>query len=270
MNKVILIISVFILFSCNKATDKQGGPVNPVNSTGPKIEKAYISFRIGVPHWTSKERSNEILGLFDKYKGVTDEVTFFTSETHAPFPPEVIRQRTILLKELMAQIRKKGYKTGINILTSIGHHEENLENSLKGDYTPMANIDGKICRGSFCPNDENLRKYIQNIYQYSTKANPDYIWIDDDVRFGHMPIGYGCFCDHCLEIFEKETGTKYTRESLKKALNEGPIEEKLKVRKEWLQHNRNTISRLFELIEKTVHEINPKLPLGFMTGDRFF
>jgi len=53
-------------------------------------------------------------------------------------------------------------------------------------------------------------------------------------------------------------------------MDEGPVEEKLKLRKEWLQHNRNTISRLFVLIEKTVHEVNPDMPLGFMTGDRFF
>ena len=85
-----------------------------------------------------------------------------------------------------------------------------------------------------------------------------------------MPIGLGCFCDNCLKIFEKEFGTRYTRESLKKALNEGLVEDKLKLREAWLQHNRNTIARLFTLIEKTVHDINPAMPLGFMTGDRFF
>jgi hypothetical protein len=134
----------------------------------------------------------------------------------------------------------------------------------------MTNIDGQICNGSFCPNDEKMWEYIRTIYQLTTRANPDYIWIDDDVRFGHMPIGFGCFCDNCLNIFEKETGRKFSRETLKKALNEGPVEEKLKLREAWLQHNRNTISNLFVLIEKTVHEINPELPIGFMTGDRFF
>jgi hypothetical protein len=183
---------------------------------------------------------------------------------------DVFEQRAGILKNRVEQARKLGYKTGINILTTIGHHEENLENSLKGNYSQMTNIDGEICRGSFCPNDENMRDYIRNIYQLTARANPDYIWIDDDVRFGHMPIGNGCFCDNCLHIFEKETGTKYTRERLKKALNEGPAEEKLKIRQAWLQHNRNTISHLFELIEKTVHEIHPSMPLGFMTGDRFY
>lgn len=270
MKNVIVLISIFILFSCTRVAEKQGVPEKSANSTDAKIEKAFISFRIGVPLWISETRCNELFDLFDKYKGVTNEITFFTSETHPPLPLEVIKERAVILKERMVQARKRGYKTGINILATIGHHNENLENSLKGDYTPMTNIDGAICNGSFCPNDKHMQEYIRNIYQLTAQANPDYIWIDDDIRFGHMPIGLGCFCDNCLNIFGKETGIKYTRESLKKEFNEGLSEEKLKIREAWLKHNRNTISHLFELIEKTVHEINPTMPLGFMTGDRFF
>ncbi|MCX6219567.1 MAG: hypothetical protein NTZ69_01095 [Bacteroidia bacterium] len=269
MNKII-VIAVFILMGCNQLTNKPVSAVMPDSAIGLKIEKSFISFRIGVPLWTSEKRCNEVFNLFDKYKGVTDEITFFTSNTHAPLPLDIFRQRTGILKQRMEQARKRGYKTGINILTTIGHHNENLDNSLKGNYTFMTNIDGAVCSGSFCPNDEHMREYVRNIYQMTTQANPDYIWIDDDIRFGHMPIGLGCFCDNCLTIFEKETGKKYTRESLKKALNDGPVEEKLKIREAWLQHNRNTISRLFVLIEKTVHETNPVMPIGFMTGDRFY
>jgi hypothetical protein len=270
MNRIILFLSILLFSGCSDTPDKSANIISHSNPANPEIQKAFISFRIGVSLWVSESRYNELLDLFEKYKGVTDEITFFTSGTHAPLSLDVFEQRAGILKNRVEQARKLGYKTGINILTTIGHHEENLENSLKGNYSQMTNIDGEICRGSFCPNDENMRDYIRNIYQLTARANPDYIWIDDDVRFGHMPIGNGCFCDNCLHIFEKETGTKYTRERLKKALNEGPAEEKLKIRQAWLQHNRNTISHLFELIEKTVHEIHPSMPLGFMTGDRFY
>ena len=270
MNRIIVIISVFILIGCNQIVHNPGGSTKSVSSKDIKAEKAFISFRIGVSQWSSEKRCNELFDLFDKYKGATDEITFFHSVTHAPIPLVDVKKRTGILKKRMEQARKRGYKTGINILTTIGHHNENLENSLKGDYTFMTDINGDVTHGSFCPNDEKMREYIRNIYQLTASAKPDYIWIDDDVRFGHMPIGLACFCDNCLTIFEKETGDKYTRQSLKQAINEGAIDKKLKVREAWLQHNRNTISRLFVLIEKTVHEVNPALPLGFMTGDRFF
>ncbi|MGV8139668.1 MAG: hypothetical protein AB2L20_31175 [Mangrovibacterium sp.] len=269
MNKIILFLA-FIIAGCNHQTNDSNNLTRSIKITNPEISKAFISFRVGVAQWGSEERCNKLFDFLGMYKGVTDELTFFTSGTHAPLPLEVFKERTAILKERIEEARKRGYKAGINILTTIGHHNENLDNSLKGNYTLMTNIDGAVCNGSFCPNDEHMREYIRNIYQLTTRANPDYIWIDDDVRFGHMPIGNGCFCDNCLKIFEKETGIKYTRESLKNAFNEGQTEEKLKFRKAWLQHNRNTISSLFELIEKTVHEINPTMPLGFMTGDRFF
>ena len=238
---------------------------------GTKLGKAFISFRIAVRQWMPENRFQELLALFEKYKGVTDEVTFFTSETHPPLPLDVIKERADLLAKRMASIRQMGYRTGINVLATIGHHEENLPNSLAGDYTRMTDIQGNPCLGSFCPNDERVRNYVEQLYRIVAQANPDYIWIDDDVRiYGHLPIICGCFCDQCLSLFAKEYGVKHTRETLKRALNTGAVAKKLEVRKAWLTHNRNTVSRLLELIEHTVHRVEPGLPLGFMTGDRFF
>ena len=70
-----------------------------------KLNKSFISFRIGVPLWISETRCNELFDLFDKNKGVTDEITFFTSVTHAPLPLDVIKERTAILKERMVQAR---------------------------------------------------------------------------------------------------------------------------------------------------------------------
>lgn len=270
MKKAIVFVLAVLLLSCNQGTVKQENRLSAAKAPAKNPGKAFVSFRIGVPVWISETRCNELFGLFDRHKGVTDEITFFTSETHPPIPLQEFKRRTGILKGRMEEARKRGYRTGINILSSIGHHNENLDNSLQGNYTFMTNIDGAVCNGSYCPNDENMKKYIGEIYQSAARANPDYIWIDDDIRFGHMPIGQGCFCDICLGIFEKESGRKYTRETLKKAFNEGTAESKLPVRKEWLQHNRNTIGRLFTQLEETVHGINPAIVLGFMTGDRFF
>jgi len=240
------------------------------------FDKAFVSFRLNTSNWApdiwdSESRFVELLELFSKYNGICDEITFFTSDTHSPLPLDTIKSRADILGKRMQEIRKLGFSTGINILSTIGHHNENLCNSLSGDLTNMTDIEGNVCLGSFCPNDEKVRNYIRTAYKYITSARPDYIWIDDDIRLlGHMPIVHSCFCDHCLQIFKMEYGEKYTRESLKKAVNASSFEESLIIRQQWLQHNRNTIAELLRLIEKTVHEINPELPIGFMTGDRFF
>ena len=236
-----------------------------------KIEKAFISFRISPVLWKSETRFQELLGWFEKYNGVTDEISFFPDINHAAIPLETTRTCIALLAQRFPDVRRAGYQATINLHCTVGHFERSLHNALKEDYTLMTAIDGQISRGCFCPNDEGMRGYIRELYTILASADPDYIWIDDDVRLiAHMPVMFACFCDNCLNIFEKESGEKHSRESLLAAFNEGSIENKLEVRKAWLQHNRNTIARLFELIEETVHGIKPGLPLGFMDGDRFF
>jgi len=243
----------------------------PPEEAGRRLEKAFVCFRIGAPIWLNEARFVELLDLFDRNAGVTDEITLFTSETHPPLPLEVLLGRAPILKARMETARKRGYRSGVNILATIGHHEENLANSLSGDYTPMTDVGGGVCRGSFCPNDERLRAYIVKVYEALARAGPDYVWLDDDIRlYGHMPIAACCFCDTCIARFGERVGRSFTRDSLRKALSSGPLPGKLQMRRAFLEHNRATLSDLFRLIETTVHGVAPGLPLGFMAGDRFY
>jgi len=246
-------------------------PASVSEAAGGGIEKAFVCFRIGAPIWLNEARFIEVLDRFDRHRGVTDEVTLFTSETHPPLSLGVVLERAPILKARMETARQRGYRSGINVLATVGHHEENLPNSLSGDYTPMTDVNGAVCRGSLCPNDERLRAYIVQVYEAVAGAGPDYIWIDDDVRlYGHMPIGACCFCDTCMQRFITRAGQPFTRDSLRKALSSGPLPDKLRLRRAFLAHNRDTLSDLFRLIERTVHAVAPGLPLGFMTGDRFY
>lgn len=247
------------------------GRTQPPPRTAPVLKKAFISFRIGVPQWLPENRSRELLALLQKYHGVTDEITFFTSATHPPIPLEEMKRRCAILARRMPQARALGYRAGINVLSTMGHHNENLPHSLSGNYTRVTDIDGNVCLGSFCPNDSRLQEYVRELYRVVAQVHPDYIWIDDDVRLaGHMPLGLTCFCDHCLALFSQASGVKHTRASLKAGLFEGPVDKRTSLRKAWLAHNRGSIERLLALIERTVHAERPGLPLGFMTGERFY
>ncbi len=235
------------------------------------LEKASISFRIGVPQWMPEQRYLDLLALFEKYPGVTDDITFFTSATHPPLPVDEVARRCEVLAKRIRTAKERGYRAGINVLSTMGHHNENLPHSLAADYTRVTDVDGNVSQGSFCPNDPQFLQYVRDIYRLVAKADPDYIWIDDDVRLaGHMPVGETCFCDRCVELFSQETGVAYARASLKAALFTAPSPERLAARKAWLVHNRATIARLLVEIEKTVHKERPGMPLGFMSGERFY
>ena len=232
---------------------------------------AIVSFRIFPQRWINDDRFAELMELFAAHPGVADELTFFSQDTHSPLPLDVIENHAYILAKRMHAARENGYKAGINHLATIGHLNENLSYTLSDEYGRIVGIDGTVAQGSLCPNDEKVRKYIAQAYHILASANPDYIWMDDDLRLAnHYPVMVGCFCDNCLSEFEKECGVKYTRESLHYAMNNGPVDKKLACRKAWVEHHKATMANLFKLIEKSIHETNPNIAIGIMPTELLF
>jgi len=230
-----------------------------------------VAFRISPGQWLTDERFHAMLDFFKKDPGTADELAFFTSMTHPPLPLAEILKRTERLAKLMPLARREGMAAGINILATMGHHEENLEGSLDEPWQRVMDPQGKVSKGSYCPAGAELLDYVRKVYTALAGAAPDFIWIDDDVRLlGHMPVGFTCFCEPCVRRFSVETGRNFTRETLVAIFASGTLKEQLEWRRRWLEHNRATINNLFRVIEQTVHQLKPALPLGFMTGDRFY
>lgn len=225
------------------------------------------SYRVAYENWYDRGRFSELLDMFERYHNTVDQIAFFTSATHPPLTLEETKKRSEILADRIRQIKERGFSCGINILGTIGHHCEDLDYNLNEPYTHMTNIDGLQGMGTYCMNDQTfLDGYIKPVYIMLAEADPDFIWIDDDVRYSHMPIGNGCFCDKCMSIFNMECRAEYTRETLRQAFDAYDIS----LRKQWLRHQSETISRLFVFIRKTVEAVKSNITLGFMTGERYF
>ncbi|MBM4090407.1 MAG: hypothetical protein FJ276_13445 [Planctomycetes bacterium] len=262
--------TVLAAIALNMAT---GAETRQGSSSGRQFDKAFVSFRIGMGQSMSESRFTELLDLFDKYPGVTDEVTLFTTYSHAVQKPELFESRVQVLAKRIAQARARGYRSGYNILCVMGHHNENLPNSIvePEKYTQVTDIAGATSQGSLCPNDPDLVEQMRWRMQLMMDAKPDYIWLDDDIRLaGHMPVNLTCFCEHCLAKFGQATGRAWTREQIQAAADQGSLEEKLAFRRTMLQHNRDTINGLFKALTDHIRAGAPEMPLGFMTGDRFW
>ncbi len=80
-----------------------------------------------------------------------------------------------------------------------------------------------------------------------------------------MPIMYPCFCDGCLARFSAETGKTWTREALRGAFASGPLEDRLALRRQWLEHNRKWVADMLAVARSAVDTVNPNLTLGFQT-----
>ena len=55
--------------------------------------------------------------------------------------PAKINVTLEVLARRMTAARALGYRAGINILSTMGHHNENLPHSLSGDYTRVTDPD---------------------------------------------------------------------------------------------------------------------------------
>ena len=226
------------------------------------------SIRVSVPNWKDEAAFGELTELLKEHRDCVQQVAFFSSAFHPPLPLETAREHALVLRERIERMKAEGFSCGINVLSTVGHHAERIDEALHGNWRHMTNIDGQTCEGSFCPADERYHEeYVKPLYRIFSESKPDFIWVDDDLRYGHIPIGNGCFCDGCIERFNRETGSAYTHESLKNALlAPGGAE----LRKQWLRHQSAKIAELLRLIGNTVRACDENITLGFMTGERYF
>jgi hypothetical protein len=230
-----------------------------------------VAFRISSEQWLTEDRFAAMLAFFRKEPGTADELAFFTAGTHPPLPLAELERRAARLATLLPRVRAEGMAAGINLLATMGHHEENLAHSLEEPWPRVVDPNGQESRGSYCPAGDAFRGYVARVYTVLAQAGPDFLWIDDDVRLaGHLPIGFTCFCPACVRRFAERVGHDFERTTLVARFSSGSLEERLAWRRRWLEHNRGVLDDLFRLIEATVHGVRRELPLGFMTGDRFY
>lgn len=230
-----------------------------------------IAFRITTQQWLVEERFSKLLEFFDEQPNATDELVFFTSDTHSLLPLEEMEKRLERLAQIIPRVRERGYRAGINVTATMGHHEENLDGSVTELWQRVVGTDGRECRGSFCPLGGELLAYVDEVYALAAQTDPDFIWADDDVRLlGHRPIVATCFCDRCVEHFSRQVNHTYTRGSVTKALDGEATDERLALRRQWLKHNRELIRSLLATAARAAHRVKAGLSLGFMTGDRFY
>lgn len=230
-----------------------------------------IALRVGTAQWLTDTGFADLLRFLATQPQAIDEVIFFTAFTHPPLPRAEMERRCARLAALLPQVRAAGYRVGINVLASMGHHEENLPHSLNAPWPRVTDPEGNVSQGSYCPADPDLLAYVQRVYTLVAQAEPDLIWIDDDVRlYGHMPIVATCFCDACITRFNKEFGATFTRATLVAATQGDPSATRDGWRDCWLEHNRRIVTKLLRTAAEATHQVNQRIVMGFMTGDRFY
>ncbi len=187
------------------------------------------------------------------------------------YPPMEVHQKTVdFLMPVKAKFEDAGIKVSMQIANTIGHGEyiSSKDNSglvYEGSSAEhLVGHDGTVANYCFCWNGKVFREYMLEVMRIYAALKPRVLWFDDDLRTeNHNPVLFGCFCDNCIDSFNKLNGTNYNRESLVEEINYGNVE----VRGKWIEFQRNGISEFTYLIANEFVTHSPDTLMALQYGN---
>ena len=182
----------------------------------------FSAIRLRKPQTDSAKLWEETFEQFSKYRAGVDEVWFSTGISF-PMMSEH-RANAARLAAASDQLRGIGILPSLQIQSTIGHGDaftRYADNSgLR--WQTYVSADGAVAETLNCPRAPAFLGYMREMSAaYAAAMRPYSVWIDDDIRIvGHHAgdnqsnSGWGCHCEHCLEVFAAREGKARTREQL--------------------------------------------------------
>lgn len=201
------------------------------------------------------------------HPGSCDEVWLSTDygypsiETHRESAKKILVTADVL--------RKNGFIVSMQIANTIGHGEYMSARDCSGlvyENSPvgkMVDISGRANNYCFCYNDQYFRDYIKESILAYKDIKPEKLWVDDDFRFFHHgSTDIGCFCENCVNKFNKKNGTAYTRDQVAELFMKDE-----KVRKLYAEFMGDSLAEFVKYVLTPFHEACPDTIFCLQYGD---
>jgi hypothetical protein len=216
-----------------------------------------LAHRIPDGHWKTDEQFARLLELAKKYCSVVDELAL-CDDLNFWSSLEDMQRTTDILKRRIAQFKQAGFRTGINVGVTMGHGDSGDPLTPPLPFQASVGYEGHVSDACPCINSREYRAHITKKYELMARTDPDFVWLDDDVRASHHGSVYPCFCPICLKIF----GHGMDREQLVKQLN---IPENHQLRLAWTEFRAASIESMLADVHRAMVDANPAVEIGQMT-----
>lgn len=233
------------------------------SNISPKVNEEKEPFKIIIRLWphhhTDTVLCNELVNSLTTYKKACDEVWFCTEL--GMYPLEVHRRSAKAMAVAMEKMENIGVKSSIQIGVSIGHGD-----GVPGDFSgikwgTVVGRDGTVSHQCNCPRQPDFLNYMGELAEIYGTCKPATLWIDDDLRVAlHLPIQELCYCPTCIGLFNQQNNTKWTRETLVKALDRN--ENNGDLRGKWIAFGQESLAGVARSIAKGVHRVSPDTQMG--------
>ena len=237
---------------------------------GPSVasnDSLWLSQRIMYTAMEDEQKAEQLIGLLKSHRPAVDDVWIFTENDGQDFryvPIDEVQRRAAFIAQRITRLREEGFGASIDVLNTIGHSDYADPFLIPLPWGGMQGPDGAISTCCSCPREPGFREYVREKYAAFAGCNPDWIWVDDDVRlFAHYwKVMHGCFCDLCLEEFSRRTGRSWTRDVVYAAIVRNDYPAINPDRDAWMHFLSDQLVEIHSLIRDAVHSVNPQIGLG--------
>lgn len=207
----------------------------------------------------------DFMRCHERHPGVVDELWFEISNRKKP---SVVAERARLIASFRPLCDKAGIALSFQHGVTLGHGEIH-DGAPKPDDIPFSDEawqcgpDGHLLKEFLCPRSpEALAVEHAFVKTVLTTARPRSFWIDDDLRLGICRPN-GCFCPRCLEAFNRQTGSAWTRADLVSRLyGKSPMES---VRSAWVDFNAESLGLFAAEVRKAADEVGSDAMLAYQS-----
>lgn len=189
-----------------------------------EVGRPLMSMRLRANDTETKEIWKTNFKAIAENPGCCDEIWFSTG-TGVP-SLDWHRARAEVLAEAVKDAKAAGIVPSLQFQATIGHGDrfgtpERFVMKTWTGWTDWKRVEDRYCS---CPRQTAFLDYLREVSAIYSRLGFAALWIDDDLRIGgHLPADssgrrIGCFCDTCIAAFNAETGGKWTRAALAKAV----------------------------------------------------
>ena len=207
------------------------------------------------------------LCAFAEHPGCCDEVWFSTG-TGVP-SLDWHRERANILKHAVADVRKMGIVPSLQFQATLGHGDAFGSPDLFTDkrwngWTDWKGVETQYCN---CPRQPAFHAYLREVSGIYARVGFSALWIDDDLRYNnHRPadnagVHVGCWCETCVEEFNKATNGEWSRKSLGQA-----VESDQSLAARWRAFSIEGLCAVAQTIAAAFRGVSPSTRMAFQQG----
>ena len=241
---------------------------NAVVSADVQSEPPLFSLRLRRPHTENDEQWAKTFRIIKENRGAVDEVWFSTG---VGFPAvEWHEEHAKRLARYAKQLRDIGVVPSLQFQATLGHADDvtAVEGAPAKTWGGFVGRKGGECRMVNCPRQPGFLAYMRRAARFYAGFRPGSVWLDDDLRIlGHRPASprekakdgwVGCWCDVCMDAFNRATNGTWTRETLDAAMETGsPLYDS------WERFSFESLANVARAIAEEMHKVSPDTRFGY-------